>query len=134
MFHREDGRPAEYLEPAAGDERIACAVLRALEKSRFVWPPDEPDLFNADRYLKCYRDWQKDFMRRYGYRTKSEAYKSLKWCLVTRSEGKISIQPHQRDKPQYFRDMPEDQTVIIATVADITALSAALKLALDRCK
>jgi len=46
-------------------------------------------------------------MRRYGYKTKRDAYKNMDWCRVERSEGKIAITPHKRLKPEYFRNLPD---------------------------
>ena len=73
-------------------------------------------------------------MQRYGYKNKREAYKNMDWCEAERSEGKISIQPHQRDKPEYFRDLPPEKTVLIPETDDAETLGAALRLALDRCE
>jgi hypothetical protein len=134
MFQPESGGIVEYLSSNVGGERLALAVLDALERSRFIWPPDEPDFFKADRYAQCYRHWQKDFMQRYQYKSKSEAYATMKWCRVERSEDRISIQPHEREKPECFRKLPKDQAVIISATTDSTALGAALQLALDRCR
>ena len=73
-------------------------------------------------------------MRRYGYRTKREAYNNMDWCRAERSEGKISIEPHKRDKPEYFRDLSPDRTVVVPAMDDAAAAGAALRLALDRCE
>lgn len=133
-IQREDGGLIIYLIPNAPDVALGEALLKALDKSRFIWPDDEPEFFEAERYVRCYRNWQKDFMRRYGYKTKREAYKNLDWCRAERSEGKISIQPHKRDKPELFEDLPAEKTVVIPETRDTTALGAALRLALDRCE
>jgi hypothetical protein len=73
-------------------------------------------------------------MRRYSYKTKREAYRNLDWCRAKRSEGEISLQPHKRDKPEDFRDLPPDRTVVIPAMTDAVAAGAALRLALDRCE
>ena len=73
-------------------------------------------------------------MRHYGYKTKREAYRNMDWCRTERSEGRISIQPHKRDKPELFRDLPPDKIVVIAATTDAVAAGAALRLALDRCE
>ena len=75
-----------------------------------------------------------DFMQRYGYKTKRDAYKNMDWCETARSEGKIAIQPHKRIKPEHFHDLPAEKTVVIAATEDATAVGAALRLALDRCE
>jgi hypothetical protein len=84
--------------------------------------------------VPLYKNWQKDFMQRYGYKTKREAYRKLDWCRVKRSEGKISLQPHKRDKPEYFRDLAPERTVVIPAANDVGAAGAALRVALDRCE
>ena len=73
-------------------------------------------------------------MRRYGYKTKRDAYKNMNWCRATRSEGKISIRPHKRDKPEYWTDLPPERDVVIPKTRDAAAAGAALRLALDRCE
>jgi CDI immunity protein len=122
------------LQADASDDVLGQALLQALERSRFVWPRDEPDLFKSERYMQSYRDWQQDFMRRYGYKTKREAYKKMDWCEAERSEGKISIKPHKRDKPEYFRNLRPDRTVVIPATENAVRIGAALRLALDRCE
>jgi hypothetical protein len=73
-------------------------------------------------------------MRRYGYKTKRDAYKDMDWCRADRSKGKISIWPRKRDKPEYFRNLPADRTVVIPETRDAVVAGAALRKALDRCE
>ena len=133
MIQREDNGYLVYLPPDATDEALGQALLEALDRSRFIWPPDR-EFSKSERYMRCYYNWQKDFMTRYGYKTKRDAYKNLDWCRAKRSEGEISIQPHKRDKPEYFRSLPADRTVVIPETRDATAAGTALRLALDRCE
>ena len=67
-------------------------------------------------------------MRRYDYKTKRDAYKNTDWCRAKRSEGKISMTPHKRDKPEYFTGLPAEKTVIIPETRDAAAAGAALRL------
>jgi hypothetical protein len=135
MVQRENEGYVIYLAPDASDEILGRALLEALEKSRFIWPRDEPEFLDPERYVRCYRNWQKDFMYRYGYKTKREAYKNMNWCRAERCEGKISIQPHKRDeKPEYWIWLPPDQNVVIPVTTDAAVAGAALRLALDRCE
>jgi hypothetical protein len=133
IIQREDDGYVTYLEPVACDEALGRALLDSLARSRFIFPPD-PAFSEAERYMRCYHNWQKDFMRRYGYKTKRDAYKNMDWCRAKKSEGKISIQPHQRDKPEYFRDLPPEKTVVIPVTDDAEAVGAAVRLALSRCE
>jgi len=131
---REDHGYVIYLAADATGDALGRALLEALGRSRFIWPRDEPEFFKWQRYMRCYRNWQKDFMRRYGYKSKRDAYKNMDWCRAKRSEGKISIQPHKRDKPEYWADLPPDRTVVIPATTDAAAAGAALRLALERCE
>lgn len=133
IIQREDDGYVIYLEPNASDEALGRALLEVLTRSRYIFPPD-PAFSEAERYVQCYHNWQKDFMTRYGYKTKRDAYKNMDWCRVKRSEGKISIKPHQRDKPEYFFDLPPEKSVVIPATDDAVAVGAALRLALDRCE
>lgn len=133
IIQREDEGYVIYLEPDADAVALDRALLEALARSRHIFPPDR-EFSEAERYMRCYRNWQKDFMQRYGYSTKRDAYKNMDWCRARRSEGKISIQPHQRDKPEDFRNLPPERTVVISETDDPGTLGAALRLALDRCE
>jgi hypothetical protein len=123
-----------YLPCDASVDVLGQALLDALDRSRFIWPPDEPQFFQAERILRSERDWQANLMRRYDYRNKRDAYKNMNWCRTERSEGKVSIQPHKRDEPGYWENLPPEETVIIAATNDPNAVGAALNTALDRCK
>ena len=133
LIQREDDGYRTYLAPDATDDALGRALLEALDRSRFIWPPDR-EFTRWQRYMRCYHDWQKEFMARYGYKTKRAAYQNMDWCRAKRSEGQISIQPHKRDKPEYFRSLPPDRTVVIPETRDTAELGAALRLALDRCE
>jgi hypothetical protein len=134
MILPEDDGYVIYLAPDAGDDALGRALLEALDRSRFIPPPNEPEFFKWERYMLCHHNWQKDFMRRYGYKTKHDAYKNMNFCRAERSEGKISIKPHKRDKLESFRDLPADKTVVVPATADAATAGTALKLALDRCE
>lgn len=123
-----------YLSPEANDQELGRALLEALDRSRFIWPDDEREFFDSERNRQCYRNWQQEVMRRYGYKTKRDLYENMDWCRVERSERKITIQPHKRDKPEYFTDFPRERDVIISETRDAATAGAALRLALDRCE
>jgi contact-dependent growth inhibition (CDI) system CdiI-like immunity protein len=132
--YREDEGHVIYLPPDASDDALGQALLEALDRSRFIWPGDEPDFFKPERYRQRYRSWQRDFMRRYAYRNKHEAYKNMDWCRAKRSEGRISIARRMRDRPEYFRNLPVDRTIAIPETWDGATAGAVLRLALDRCE
>jgi CDI immunity protein len=135
MVVREDEGYVIYLPPDATDDALGAALLKVLDKSRFVLPGDDPNLLKAERYVQCYRNWEKDFMRRYGYKTKRDAYRTMNWCRAERSEGTISIQPHlRRDRPGEWRWLPPEHNVVIPATRDEASTGAALRLALDRCE
>jgi CDI immunity protein len=92
IIQPEDDGYVIYLTPDASDEALGRALLEALTRSRFIFPPD-PQFSKAERYLRCIRNWQQDFMQRYGYKSKREAYKNMDWCETARSEGKFRSNP-----------------------------------------
>jgi len=131
---REDKGFRIYLEPGATEEALGRALLKALDISRFVDPDKERGFFKADRILQADKAWLNDFMTRFEYKTKHQAYKNMSYCLAERYEGKIRIRPHRRSKPEYWWDLPTEQTVVIPATKDPTVAGAALKLALSRCE
>lgn len=131
---RENNGDIRYLPPDSADEALGRALLEMLDKSRFIWPPDERDFFNAKRIMQTEESWYKDVMGRYAYKTKRDLYKHMGWCRVKRSEGKISIQPHQRrEKPGEWRWLPPEQSIVIPETRDAAAVGSAARLAFDRC-
>jgi hypothetical protein len=134
MVQREDDNYVINLAPSATDEELGRALLEVLERSRFIWPPDEWGFFEAERYMRCFRNWQAETIRRYGYKTKRDFYKHMDWCRIRRSEGKISIQPHKRGgKPEHWEDLPREMDVVIPETRDPAAVGAALRRALNLC-
>lgn len=134
LNYREDDGYRIYLEPDATDEMLGQVLLTALDRSRFVDPRSEREFFDPGRAARVYANWQKDFMRRYGYKTKRDAHSNLDWCFATVTEGRISIQPHRRDKPQFWKCLPPEKTVVIPATRDAAAVGAAVRLALARCE
>ncbi len=90
LKYREDDSCGIYLEPKAIDEILGQALLDALGKSRLVDPRSERQFFDPDRAMRVDADWEKQFMGRYGYKTRREAYEHLDWCLAKMSDGKYS--------------------------------------------
>lgn len=132
---RESDGHIVYLTPDTADDVLGHALLEALDRSRFIWPPDERDFFNATRIEQTEQNWHKDVMRRYAYKTKRDLYKNMNWCRVKRSAGMISIQPHQRrDKPGEWKWLPPEQNVVIPDTRDAASVGSALRLAFERCE
>lgn len=120
-----------YLESDAPNEALGRVLIAALARSRFV---EERAFYNPERAMRAQANWQKDVMRRYGYKTKRDVYENLDWCLAKISGGEISIQPHLRYKPNYWKPLAPDKTVVIPVTDDAVAVGTALRLALDRCE
>jgi hypothetical protein len=134
IIQREDDGYVINLAPSATDEEMGRALLEVLDRSRFIWPPD-PAFSEAERYMRCFRNWQAETMRRYGYKTKRDFYKHMDWCRIRRTQGKISIQPHKRGaRPEHWEDLPREMDVVIPETNDASAVGAALRLALERCE
>jgi hypothetical protein len=72
---REDEGYVIYLSPGVADDVLGEAVLRALDRSRFIWPPDEREFFEADRIVRSEQNWHKEIMARYSYNTRRDLYK-----------------------------------------------------------
>ncbi len=125
---------AVYLAPDAPEEALGQALLEALDKSRFVDPIAAREFFQADLIMKHYRRWQDELKTRFGYRSRRQAYKNMVYCLAKRTGGTISIKPHKTVKPEYWTDLPDDQTVVIPATTDPLVAGAALKLALSGCQ
>jgi hypothetical protein len=130
LTYREDEPHRIYLEPEATNEALGQALLAALDRSRFI---DDRAFYEPDRATRVYADWQKEFTRRNGYKSKRECFKTVDWCMTRIREGKIIIEPHGRNKPGAWRGLPQDQTVVIPLTQDAAVAGAALRLALDRC-
>jgi hypothetical protein len=134
MVYREDEVYVIYLPPDANDDALGQALLAVLERSRLIRPNDEPEFFKWQRCERCEQNWQKDFMRRYAYKTRREAYLTMDWVRAERSEGKISLEPHKRShKPGHCIWLAADQSVVLPATMDAAAAGAAMRSALNRC-
>jgi hypothetical protein len=124
-----------HLEPNAQEAALGQALLEALNRSRFIHPDGNLDFFQWQRIRAADNRWHQEFMRRYRYKTKRDAYKNMRYCLTKRREGKISIRPHKRDStPTYWWDLPPEKTVIIPETNDPAIVGAAASLALSHCE
>jgi hypothetical protein len=131
----EDENHTIYLEPDAADAPLGLAVLETLNRSRFIHPHSDRAFFQMDRILAADKRWHEDFMKRYRYKTKRDAYKNMLYCLADRREGRISIKPHKRDvKPGLWWDLPPEKTVVIPETDDAGIVGAAMRLALSHCE
>lgn len=130
LTYREDEPHRMYLEPEATNEALGQALLAALDRSRYI---EDRAFYEPGRATRLFADWQKEFTRRNGYKSKREFFKIVDWCMAKIREGNIVIQPHGRDKPGAWRPLPQDQTVVIPLTQDAAEAGAALRLALDRC-
>lgn len=135
LIYREDEGYRIYLEPTASDIAVGEAILDVLDRSRFIYPTAEREFFEPDKVMRNYRAWHEDFMKRYRYKTKRDAYKNMRFCRAERSEGRISIKPHKRDfKPGLWWDLPPEKTVVIPETNDPGIVGAAAALALSHCE
>jgi hypothetical protein len=134
LIRREDEGYITYMEPDPPAEIAGHALLDAFDRSRFI-DPSEREFFHKDKVTAVYNRWQKDFMKRYKYKTKREAFNNMRYCLAVRCEGEILITPHKRDNPPwYIRDVPPEKKVIIPETTDPLIVGAAVKLALSHCE
>jgi hypothetical protein len=135
LFVPEDEPGIIYLEPDVAVPALGQALLKALDTSRCIDPDAELSFFSADRMAAAGKRWEEDFLQRYRYKSKREAHKTMRFCWVERSEGKITIRPHKRDrKPGLWLDLPPGKTVVIPATDDPAILGAAGKLALSYCE
>ncbi len=131
----EDDAFAIFLESTAAEQALGQAVLKMLDRSRFVIPEDKDNFYDADRIHAADKRWHDEFMTRFRYKTKREAYKNMLYCLAERREGWILIKPHKRDKkPGMWWDLPEEKTVLIPATNDPGIVGAAVRVALSHCE
>jgi hypothetical protein len=131
----EDELGIAYLEPDATETILGKTLLEVLNRSRFIHPHADRGFFAMDRILAADKRWHADFMKRFRYKTKRDAYKNMRYCHVKRCGGIISIKPHRRDaKPGLWWDLPPDRTVIVPQTNDPRIIGTAARLALSRCE
>ena len=65
--------------------------------------------------------------------TKREAGRNMDWCRVERSEGRIANAPHMRIKPEDWKWLTAESSVVVPETMDEAAAGAALRQALDLC-
>jgi hypothetical protein len=131
LIRPEDESSVIYLAPDTNNEELGRALLESLDRSRFIHPDEDPTFTESARYAEAYRKSEKNFMRRCGYKTKRDAYKSMDWCQVKRRDGKIFIELFMRDKPGTWKGLPSEPDIVIPATDDALVAGAALRRALD---
>jgi hypothetical protein len=131
LTYREDEPHRVYLEPEATNEVLGQALLSALDRSRFI---EGHEFYEPRRATRLIAEWQQEFTRRHGYKSKRALFKNVDWCMAKVRDGNIVIQPHGRDKPGSWRGLPLEKTVVIPLTQNAAVAGAALRLALDRCE
>ena len=101
IIQPEDDGYVIYLAPNASDEALGRALWRTA-RSRYIFPPD-PEFSEAERYLRCDHNWQKDFMTRYGYKNKREAYKKWIGAKWRGRKGRFDRAASARQAGIFFR-------------------------------
>ena len=133
-IQQEDDGYAIYLPPDAADEALGRALLECFDKSRFIWPPPTRNSPSGEGMCRSTRPGRRISCAATAIRPSARPIETWIGVETERSEGRISLQPHKRDKPELFRDLPPDRTVVVAATTDAAAAGAALRLALDRCE
>jgi contact-dependent growth inhibition (CDI) system CdiI-like immunity protein len=131
LTYHEDEPYRIYLELDATDEVLGRVLLSALDRSRYI---EDDEFYEPGRATRVYAEWEKEFTRHHGYKSKRTAFKNVDWCMTKIREGNIVIQPHRRHSPGSWRSLPPEMTVVIPDTRDEATVGAALRLALDRCE
>lgn len=130
----EDVPEIIFLDPAVTAVELGLAVLKTLDRSRYVDGKADRAFYDHKRVLAADKKWHQEVMKYHGDRTKREAYSTMLYCRADRCEGHISIRPYKRDtKPGLWWDLPEDQTVVIPATDDPAIVGTAVQTALSRC-
>ncbi len=129
----EDGSVPVFLDKGANARELGTALVEALGRCRWVQPEDK-EFHDMAKHVRNHAFTQDALIRRTGKKTKREAYKTMVWCDVRRSEGVIRIDPFRPDKPGQWNMLPTDEAVVIPATDDPDAVGAALALAIERAR
>jgi hypothetical protein len=121
-----------FLDVSSNDHTLGTALLKSLNDSRVV-NPFHAEFYNADRIMKTYNNWVEQVKKHYGVKSASRAFRKMEYCEIYREKGGIWLFPHQQAKTARWRDLDDDQAVVIPTTNDVECLGAALRLAFARC-
>ena len=118
----------------AADEMLGEALRDALNHSRFLAPHE------IKKSLTDYREIERVFKMRMdllaqdsGFSSRRRIFQSLRFCSVTMRHGEISFEPTEHIRGDEWRDL-RTPPIVIADDADASALGAAVRLAMSKCK
>jgi hypothetical protein len=126
--------PAHVLAPDASDEDLGHALLAALSLSRLL---DFDDPAYTDEVVEeRYKEWIHDMMKSYGYKTERALFRKMDTCGAMIRDGVLTIRPsyHYALGGWSGDFITEEDYIKIPENSPATAVGAALRLALGRCK
>ncbi|AKH64676.1 MULTISPECIES: contact-dependent growth inhibition system immunity protein [Photorhabdus] len=132
---RADPQGHEHiLSPDVNDSQLGNAVLDSLYKSRLIDPDD--DFFDNERAGERYKEWIKQVMEIYNYRSKRQLFKKMKSCNICLLDSVITITPSGHEKLELWtgKGIVEADYVVIPADSSPEEIGAALRLAFSRCR
>ena len=126
------------------NSELGQAIIKSQNASRFALPeprkdvliPKEiefdMDLFDYDKYNKCYKAWVEGLMNYMGYKTKKKLFMYMHSCGVVRRDGQIICMPTIDDKEhcQAF-EMKSELNITISDTSTPEQIGAAVRLAFN---
>jgi hypothetical protein len=132
-FAHSDPKGLElYLDPQVDDWAVGAALLDTLGRSRFVRPDEAPEVFDHAVQNRAYKQWLRDVLKRYGYKSAKQAFKGAANCIVEMTGGQIEMFPLHLEGFEGGDALEKDQHVFVSPTASEAQIGAALRLALDR--
>jgi hypothetical protein len=127
--------PNILLSPNADNVNMGESVLLALSKSRTIAREEYAAFFNLETDKKQYEEWEKNLMRKFGYKTKRALYRKMNVCWISLKNGTIEISPNKHEKLKAWGRSKSDniESVILSLDNSSEEIGAGLRLAFSRC-
>jgi hypothetical protein len=95
----------------------------------------EPGFSNSN-VAENYREWVAGTMKMFSYKRKSQLFDRMKSCSVEVMNGTMTIFPSHHEKGGAWsrEGLSEEDNVILSFSSSPSAVGAALRLALERCR
>jgi hypothetical protein len=122
----------QILLPNVDNKTLGENILLALSKSRTITKEEYAAFFNLETNKKRHEEWEKNLMKKFGYKTKRALYRKMNRCGIYLKNGVIEISPSNHEKLKAWGGI-RNADVFLSLNNSPEEIGAGLRLAFSKC-
>lgn len=124
-----------YFPLDVSDEELGAGLQAALSVSKFLSPDEVGVFFDLAVIEKNHEDWVAHIIEKFGYKSRRDAFKDMKHCMIDRVDGVITIKPTNHEKLEAWggKGVNKNDYATLDSAASEADLGKALKSCFANC-